>query len=305
MHLTTRNIFFGAGWLRTNGQYVLAQKALDLQYDFNNETTGVNKPVVNLRNQPHANSDEWLRIHVTPGDATMSPWATRMKVGTTSLVLRLGEHREYLSNLRFAADLHYVGKQIAADTSLKKRYNLRSEGAMTAIQVQQQLVRAAGRLASRVSLPEEELWTLDQWGKACSDIQQDPELLRDRADWVIKKLLLERAHERFHLDWKSPEMRGIDRRWDKIDTNGAGLAMRQNSLSKWMPSESLINERMTTPPQTTRARVRGKYISAFSGQNDIAAANWDILRYNDEVIKLDPYLLHHEEVERLIRQSAA
>jgi hypothetical protein len=306
VHMATRNIFFGAGVLRPDGTYALAQKSLGLGSDYSTDTLW-DKPVVNLRNEPHADKSQWLRVHMTSGDANMSPWATRMKLGTTSLVLRLIEHGDNLGNIRPEVDLHELGKFVAYDIGLKNRYKLKHNGAMTAVQIQRQLMLAASRLAQKVSLPEEELWTLNEWEKACADIQQDSLLLRDRVDWVTKRRLLERSHDRHGFAWDSPQMRGIDRQWDRIGPSSIGIALRETALSKWMPSEALIQERTTTPPQTTRARVRGGFIKAFSG-NDISTAtvDWSHVVYKGGQIALkNPYVSYNEEVDTIIRENVA
>jgi proteasome accessory factor A len=304
IHMATRNIFFGAGFLRKDGHYFLSQKSLSIFSDFADGTTGSRKPLVNLRDEPLASVDRWYRQHVTSGDANMSPWAMRMKLGTTSLVLRLIEHGIQLADIRFKAPLHSITRQVAGDVGFEQRYELKNGGALTAAKTQQRLMKAAGMLATRVSLPEEELWTLDQWDKACADIQQDPLLLCDRSDWVIKKILLERARDRQGYAWNSAYMRGIDRQWDRLDSHGAGIAFRETSLSKWMPDESLIAERVHNPPLSTRAKIRGDFIATFSGQQKISA-DWSSLRYDKETIHIkDPYATYHARVDELINKAA-
>jgi proteasome accessory factor A len=301
VHLATRGIFTGAGFLHPNGKFFLAQKATDITESFRDATTR-NKPVVNLRNEPLADTSRWRRVHVTSGDPNMSPWATRMKLGTTSLVLRLIEHGMKPEGLQFTQALHSIMQGVAQDLAIRRQYKLKSGDLTTAAEVQHQLMTLSKRLAKEVTLPEEELWVLEEWEKACADIMQDPRLLADRADWVPKRAMLERYRERHGLAWTSNKLREKDRKWDNIGPHGIGMKMREGRWSKWMPPEELISERESRPAETTRAHLRGKFVAAFSGHPD-AKTDWEYVAFKDKTYMVrDPTATHDERVETLIKQ---
>lgn len=188
---------------------------------------------------------------------------------------------------------------------MTNRYKLLSGDSISAIEMQQQLMAAAKRLASQssISLPEEELWTIEQWDKACADMTQDPALLKDRVDWVVKKQVLERKQEKLGCSWQDKYLQTYERLWDLIDDNkGIGIRLRQNQFSKWMPPESLIEQRMSQAPTTTRAHLRHQFINAFSRNTD-ASVNWDFVKYDQETLKLDQYCTQDPRVDRLIKSN--
>lgn len=304
IHMATRNIFFGAGVLLPNGQYMLSQKSLAIHKDFDIGTTGASKPLVNLRDEPHAETSKFFRVHVISGDANMSPWAMRMKLGTTSLVLRLIEAGIEIPSLQPAKPLDLMARHVSNDISLENHYPMESGRALSAVEIQQRLVHEVGRLATRVSLPEEELWTLEEWQRACYDIQHNPDGLTDRADWAAKFALLCGIRDRRGLSWSSPELRGLDRHWDRLDIRGAGIAFRESTFSEWMPPEELIVDRMTQPPTYTRARLRGKFIQAFSG-NSNASVDWMTIKLHPQHFLLkDPYTSSDSPLDGLIEKAA-
>jgi proteasome accessory factor A len=299
IHLATRTIYTGAGLLQTDGSYQLAQKAPSLSSDFESTTTR-DKPVVNMRDEPHADPEQSRRVHITCGDPNMSPWATRLKLGSTSLALRLIENGEQLPGLRFAKPLHEVAKAVSADTRLQNRYQLKSGESLTAIEVQKQLLARYQKLDKQLSLPDEEQRTIDELDRVLYDLEKDPARLVNRADWVGKYKALERYRDRHGCGWDSQELRNKDGQWDVIDEKGLGMKMRETVWAEWMPPESLIKERMTTPPATTRAALRGAFITAFANKLD-TGVDWEYCRAANHTVTIkDPRATYSEELAKLI-----
>lgn len=304
-HLATRNVLVGAGSLRRdndgNSQYFLAQKATDVITDFRNATTS-NKPVVNLRQEPHANPDIWRRVHVTSGDPNMSPWASFMKLGTTSLILRLIENGDKLEKLRVQS-LANLAQHVARDLSLRQTVKLVNGSTIRPLEIQVALHDAARALAEDIDLPDEEKLVLSEWQKALDDAKADPRLLHDRSDWVAKKIMLDGYADRHGLCDNDSELFKKDRQWDNIGPLGIGMKLRQTRWADWMPSETLIAERMLTPPDNTRATVRGKFIKHFAKSSGISVG-WSTIRVNDHNIDLsDPYRTEHPLVSGLTHEE--
>jgi proteasome accessory factor A len=310
VHMATRTILSGAGMVQKNGEFSLAQKSLSLDDDFGSGTTGKSKPLVNLRPEHLADAKKWNRVHITSGDANMSPWAIRMKLGTTSLVLRLLEESDDpLPDLRFVRPLRFIARSVALDTGLGERHRLVNGTSVTAIETQKMLITAAKRLANQnsFSLPEEELWTIEQWEKACCDLEQDPELLSDRVDWVARRRMLDKISTRKGISWDSDAMHSYDISWDQIDENtGLGMIARDRFFSKWMPSEQLITQRKSTAPDTTRARQRGKIIKTVEA-TDIRGIDWNKVALTGQtIIELDsPYETHNLQAINALRRYKA
>lgn len=287
----TRAVLFGAGALLPHRPYAIAQKSLALNDDFNAGTTGT-KPVVNLRREPLADPNRFVRVHDTSGDPTMSPWATRVKLGAGSIVLRLIENGYSMDHLRFRDSLYKVARRVGSDAQLIRNYPLKDGHAASALDVQSEIVRHAKKLAHETAFSDEEAWTLEEWERAIFDLRTDPRLTADRIEWVMRREVLNRLHERHGWGWDSEQLRYKDRQFSDISVNGIALALRQNAWADYMPPESLIKDRITTPPTTTRARVRGAFIRMIQehGYQNTASADWGRLVYNAKTYYLnDPY----------------
>ncbi len=212
--------------------YAIAQKSLALNCDFSSGTTNT-KPVVNLRNEPHADAKRFVRVHDTSGDPTMSPWATRVKLGAGSLVLRLIEHGMTIDTLRFRTPLHEVARSVALDSNLQNRYRLNDGGSLSAIETQSEIIKYVKKLANDTTLSDEELWTLDEWEKALWDLQKDPRSTADRIEWVMRREVLAKQREKQGWCWNSEQLRYTDRRFSNISVNGLARALREKTWAKY------------------------------------------------------------------------
>lgn len=295
MHLATRTIYCGAGGVRTTpgpngGYFSLGQKVVTVQEDVNGATID-NKPLVNTRNEPHA--ERFGRMPVVSGDAHMSPWAARMQLGTTSLVLRLGENRQYMPHLRMAPGRIYeLAHHVAADETLRAPHTLKDGESMTAVDIQYQLLEAAQNLAKDTDLSDEELFTLREWERALRDAADDPEKLKDRADWAGKQALIGRRLDKYGDGQDGLAIaRQADWDWDSLDpARSIGLAMRRRAWQQWMPDDTLVETRKTSAPAETRARTRAAFVAEYAGREAVAAV-WSMLTFPDkQVHKLNnPY----------------
>jgi len=286
VHLATRNIFAGSGFLGKNGKFYSAQKALTLYHNFSSSSTQ-NRPVIHSRNESLSNAAS-KRVHVICGDPSMSPWSTRMQLGTTSIVLELmAEEKIRYDQLGFVTSDTTSGlatfiRKLAGDSSGRRQeFN-------TALEIQKRLVASARTL----SLTTDQEWVVDQWDKVCADLSKDITLTMDRVEWVLRKHMLEKYRNKHGLQNDSLLMRNRDRQWDKIDPRvSIGLKLRESIWSKWMPSEELIELRRTTAPETTRAQIRSRFIKAFSGLHPLIA-DWVVLKceeLNKTINIKDPY----------------
>lgn len=305
VYAATRGVLFGSGVLLPSSSFAIAQKSLSLTCDFSNGTT-TNKPLVNLRNERHA-SKEFIRIHDTSGDATMSPWATRVKLGSASIILRLIEHGYTLEDQRFKQPIHRVATSVAWDTDLNKRFKLMNGEGVTALDMQSKLVAAARNLCKdqTIELSKEELWTLDEWERAIADLRQNPRLTADRIEWVMRREVLKRLHERHGWSWHSQILRYKDRQFSDISANGIAKALRETAWASYMPGESTIRDRIYNPPQTTRAKLRGDFIKRIvqKGEGNCLVA-WDQLKYNEDNFPLqNPYVSRNTRLDNLLKSA--
>lgn len=286
LHLATRNLYTGAGAVipgieGEESRFYLGQKTLNITQDFSTGTVTA-KPLVNLRSEPLA--AEYVRMHVTSGDANMSPWATRMKLGTTSLVLDLIEQGTDLTYLDVGdRRLHQLAQHTAADGSLRYPFELASGATITPAEIQYELMAHAQGLRDKIHLTNEDLATLDEWEQVCADISYDPSLaaecLKDRVDWAVKLAFIERQLQKRGETWRDETPKDIDLRYDLLDADqGIGMRLRGTLWKDWMPDQELVIERVTTPPSSTRASVRGAFVQEFAGEIG-ASVSWDSLGF--------------------------
>lgn len=266
-HLATRTAFIGAGHTTREG-YVLGQKMQEVFTNSENKTTGRSKPLVNTRDEPH-NGGENIgihRLHVISGDANISPWAVRMKFGTTSLALRLMEHGVDLHDLALA-DPVQAARLVAGDiTGMSTPLDLANSGRrFTALDIQEEYANRAQVLSEHIELPDDEQQIIETWFatvdtlRAYTNNGQTRPLL-GQMDWYTKREILDRVKEK-----RKPEKQkeyfidlAYELKYDEI-IDGIGTKLRKSRYAPYMPEETAIQEGFTKPPEG-RAKMRGALI---------------------------------------------
>jgi Pup amidohydrolase len=307
--LVTRQIFAGAGKLGIEaeslsgrpGVYQISQRA-----DFFTVLVSIDtmnkRPLVNTRDEPHANAERYRRFHVIIGDSNMSEWAIAVKLGTTSLVLELIE-RGAAPQLELAQPVEAT-KSISRDQDHSWIVELIDGRKISAIDVQRLYLRAAQQLES-ASEPET-AWLLQEWENVLNDLERDVTLTRDRVDWAAKKLLLDALQEEENLSWSDPWLQAIDLAYHNVDPE-QGLyfeLLRQGSLRQIVTEEEIASA-MRNPPETTRAFFRGRAVAKFS--NAIESISWDELVFRAADAKLHqislPEVTEHDERLRGLNEA--
>jgi len=276
--LITRQIFAGAGKMGIEtesaagqpGTYQISQRA-----DFFTALVSIDtmnrRPLINTRDEPHADASRYRRFHVILGDANMSEWATALKVGTTSLVLDLIE-RGAAPQLEIAQPVDAT-KSISRDQTYDWIIELTDGRKISAIEVQRIYLAAAVRAAG--NHPEEEVrWLLQEWETVLNDLARDVRLCRDRVDWVAKKELLETLRDEEQLSWSDPWLQSIDLEYHNIalETGLHYELLRQGTMRRFV-TEAEIKRAIFTPPDDTRAYFRGRCVARFNSQ--IRSIQWD------------------------------
>lgn len=308
LHLATQNLLCGAGVAlpghdKGGARFAIAQKVLNLSKDKASLAHGLEKPLVNTRDEALATEYLWKRIHITSMDANMSPWATWMKVGMASLMLRLIEDGYSIPELDTVKPLHAVARNIALDSSLARPVMLSSGNTILPIEIARYFQESACELAARKQLPAEEKLVLAEWERALDDLEKKPELLIDRVEWIAKKAILEAYMDRHGLSWGRQEVRHKDRQWDEISPRGIGLKLRDGSWAKHMPPEAQIARAEVKPPKNTRALVRGNFIRDIRRNYQTptnVSVSWSSIEVGEKVIELgDPYKSYNPAVQKL------
>lgn len=275
--LVTRQVFLGAGkfgfeeedrFLR--GGFQISQRA-DFFTELESVDTMQRRPLVNTRDEPHANEARYRRFHVIIGDANMNPWATAMKTGCTALVLEslLCEACGALPRLvRPLEDL----RRISADASLRSTSEVHGGRWLTAIAIQRHYWEHVSQTCDLE--PAWKRWVLNEWREVLDDLEVDPERCRDRVDWVAKRALLQQFQDQEGLDVSDPWLRSLDLEYHRVDPeHGLFHGLERSGWFRRFDGVDPCQETLWTPPETTRAWVRGTLIGRFG--TAIESAQWD------------------------------
>jgi Pup amidohydrolase len=227
------------------------------------------RPLVNTRDEPHANASLYRRFHVIIGDSNMSEWATALKVGTTALVLDLIERGE-APQIEIAQPIGAT-KSISCDQNYHWIIELSDGRKISAIDVQRLYLKAAQKV---VTDDAETIWLLQEWETVLNDLERDVALTRDRVDWVAKKFLLGTFREEEKLSWTDPWLQAIDLEYHNIlPDQGLFYELPRQGSMRSIVSEEEIRSAIFTPPETTRAYFRGRSVARFN--DAITSIQWD------------------------------
>ena len=275
--LVTRQIFAGAGKMGVETEGAAGQPGIyqiSQRSDFFSVVVSIDtmnrRPLVNTRDEPHADASQYRRFHVILGDANMSEWAAALKIGTTSLVLDLIE-RGLGPQLEIAQPVD-AAKSISRDQTYDWIIELTDGRKISAIEVQR-IYLAAARKAAR-ERGEEIDWLLGEWEAVLNDLERDVTLCRDRVDWVAKKGLLDALRAEEELSWTDPWLQSIDLAYHNIRPE-EGLyyeLVRQGTMRRFV-SEAEIKHAIFAPPEDTRAYFRGRAVARFN--REIKSIQWD------------------------------
>ena len=234
-----------------------------------------NRAIINARDEPLADYRKYRRLHLLIGDSNMSPFATALKVGTTSLVLTLLEEGT-LPDEVILADAVAATRQISHEGTGRGAVQLDDGRTRTALDIQREfLAHAQETLRGR---DEETEWILESWAFTLDALETKPELLVGGVDWVSKKWLLDQFRESEGLAWDDPWLQSLDLEYHNIDpARGLFFALTPAKAIGEFNASVRQPEKMRTPPADTRARGRGVAVELFQSSDAAYVVNWDSL----------------------------
>ena len=309
-HFISRQIYTGSGKLgcevpgvtAAEVPYQLTQRADFFEEEVGLETT-LKRPIINTRDEPHADAQKYRRLHVICGDANMSEVATFVKVGATAIVLAMIED-SYLPREFVFANPVMTMRRVSYDTSLRQAHELVDGTTVTALEVQEELLERAKAYAAAGGLEAvgEEVGAevIRRWEGILTGLQTDPMSLADQLDWVAKKRLIDAYRERGDLDWTDAKLAALALQYHDIRPGKSVFPkLGVESIVDLDEAEAGIAE----PPGDTRAYFRGTCLARWA--DDIVAANWDSLVFDigneplRRVPMMEPTRGTREHVEQL------
>jgi proteasome accessory factor PafA2 len=278
--LVSRQVFCGAGRVGIGqdgaGQgFQITQRADFFEVEVGLETT-LKRPIINTRDEPHADPATYRRLHVIIGDANLAETSTYLKLGTTSLVLAMIEDGFIDRDLALATPVTSL-RAISHDPTCTLAVALKDGRRLTAVQLQLEYLDLAKKYVEDrygVDADAQTRDVLHRWESVLDRLERDPMLCADELDWCAKLQLLQQYRDRDGLDWEAPKLHAIDLQYADIRPE-KGLYHRLVSLGrmKTLIDPASVERSMHEPPEDTRAWFRGKCLAKYG--DGVAAASWD------------------------------
>jgi proteasome accessory factor A len=307
--LLTRQVICGAGKVLQTPRgavYCLSQRADHIWEGVSSATTR-SRPIINTRDEPHADAERYRRLHVIVGDSNMSETTTMLKVGATDLVLRMIEAGVVLRDHTLENPIRAI-REISHDLTGRRKVRLANGREATALEIQEEyLHRAKDFVESRGLQTATIKRVLDLWERGLRAVATGDLGLVDREiDWVIKYKLIERYRHKHSLPLSSPRIARIDLAYHDIHRDrGLHYLLAKRGMVDRVGADIEVFEATAVPPQTTRAKLRGDFVRRAQERRRDFTVDWVHLKLNDQaqrtVLCKDPFRSVDERVERLIQ----
>ncbi|CAL9406513.1 Pup--protein ligase [Streptomyces sp. enrichment culture] len=306
--LVTRQLLCGAGKVLQTPRgavYCVSQRAEHIWEGVSSATTR-SRPIINTRDEPHADAERYRRLHVIVGDSNMSETTMLLKVGATDLVLRMIEAGTVMRDLTLENPIRAI-REVSHDITGRRKVRLASGREASALEVQREYYEKAldfcERRGVRTGTVEQ---VLELWGRTLDAIEsEDLDRIDTEIDWVMKYKLLERYRAKHNMTMSHPRVAQIDLAYHDIHRRrGLYYLLEKKGQAARICNDVKIFEGKSVPPQTTRARLRGDFIRRAQEQRRDFTVDWVHLKLNDQaqrtVLCKDPFRSVDERVEKLI-----
>ncbi len=305
--LVTRQLICGGGKVLQTPRgavYCLSQRAEHIWEGVSSATTR-SRPIINTRDEPHADAERYRRLHVIVGDSNMNEVTTMLKVGSADIVLRMIEAGVPMRDLTLENPIRAI-REVSHDVTGRRKVRLAAGREASALDIQQEYYERAVEFIERNGGSQVDKRVIDLWGRVLLAVESgnlDP--VAREIDWVTKLKLIESYQRRHDLPLAHPRVAQIDLAYHDV-RRGRGLynlLERRGEVDR-VTTDLAIFEAKETPPQTTRARLRGEFIRQAQAKRRDFTVDWVHLKLNDQaqrtVLCKDPFRAHDERVERLI-----
>ncbi|MFD4672656.1 Pup--protein ligase [Lentzea sp. NPDC058450] len=305
--LVTRQLICGAGKVLQTPRgavYCLSQRAEHIWEGVSSATTR-SRPIINTRDEPHADAERYRRLHVIVGDSNMSEVTTLLKVGSANLVLEMIEQGVQFRDFSLDNPIRAI-REISHDLTGRRTVRLAGGKEASALDIQREYFEKAVEHVAKRSPDPMAQRVLELWGRTLDAVEsQDLSKIDREIDWAIKNRLMNRYMAKHNMDLSNPRIAQLDLAYHDI-RRGRGvfdLLQRKGQVER-VTDDGEIEAAKDTPPQTTRAKLRGDFIAAAQAAGRDFTVDWVHLKLNDQaqrtVLCKDPFRAVDERVERLI-----
>ncbi|PQZ93910.1 Pup--protein ligase [Arthrobacter sp. MYb227] len=307
--LVTRQLIAGAGKIVTvEGEplYAFSQRA-DHVWEGVSSATTRSRPIINTRDEPHADAEYFRRLHVIVGDSNMSETTQLVKLGATDLMLRIIESGKIMEDLRLENPIRSI-REISHDFTGRTVVKLANGGELTALELQRKFLAlatdfVAAEGAHHAQVPQ----VLDLWERTLDAVESgDFSTIDTEIDWAIKHKLISSYASRHNLGLDSHRLAQLDLTYHDIDTKrGLFHVLKNRGQAASLIDPADIDFAVDNPPQTTRAKLRGDFVRAAKGAERDFTVDWVHLKLNDQmnqtVLCKDPFANEDPRVSALIQ----
>ncbi|MFI0721980.1 Pup--protein ligase [Streptomyces sp. NPDC021224] len=306
--LVTRQLLCGAGKVLQTPRgavFCVSQRAEHIWEGVSSATTR-SRPIINTRDEPHADAERYRRLHVIVGDSNMSETTMLLKVGATDLVLRMIEAGTVMRDLTLENPIRAI-REVSHDITGRRKVRLASGREASALEIQEEYYSKAVEFCERRGIRSGVIeQVLELWGRALESIGSgDLGRIGTEIDWVMKYQLIERYRTRDNISMSHPRVAQIDLAYHDIHRRrGLYYLLERKGQAARVCNDLRIFEAKSVPPQTTRARLRGDFIRRAQEQRRDFTVDWVHLKLNDQaqrtVLCKDPFRSVDDRVEKLI-----
>ncbi|GAA2809605.1 Pup--protein ligase [Streptomyces showdoensis] len=306
--LVTRQLICGAGKVLQTPRgavYCVSQRAEHIWEGVSSATTR-SRPIINTRDEPHADAERYRRLHVIVGDSNMSETTMLLKVGATDLVLRMIEAGTVMRDLTLENPIRAI-REVSHDITGQRKVRLASGREASALEVQREYYEKAADFVDRRGIRNGVVaQVLELWGRTLDAIEEEQlDRIETEIDWVMKYRLIERYRAKHNMTMSHPRVAQIDLAYHDIHRRrGLYYLLQKNGQAARICNDVKIFEGKSVPPQTTRARLRGDFIRRAQEQRRDFTVDWVHLKLNDQaqrtVLCKDPFRSVDDRVEKLI-----
>ena len=309
----TRQVYCGAGKVGSENRahpcdYQISQRADFFETEVALDTM-VKRPLVNTRDEPHADRDKYRRLHVIVGDSNMSEYTIYLRNGVTAVILQMIEDGAIGRDLILRDPVQAI-KEVSHDPSLEHELQLDNGKRMTAVQMQCEYLEMAQAYVAKNPVDAVVKDVMEKWAHVMDCLQRDPDELTGQIDWLVKRRLINGFMDRKGLDWDSPQVQMLDLQYHdtRPDKGLYYMLERQGQVERIVTDEEILAA-VHTPPADTRAYFRGECLRRYP--SEVFGVNWDSISFglDDEPIKRvmmsEPLKGSREMVEDLLDRSAS
>ncbi len=288
-YLVTRQVFCGAGKVGSENRQMPCDYQISQRADFFETEvaldTMVKRPIVNTRDEPHADRDKYRRLHVIVGDSNLSEVSIYLRFGVSCILLALIEDGALDRELSISDPVRVI-KEVSHDPTCRMEFPMERGGRMNAVQLQQEYLEAALAYFSSREISPILKDVMVRWGNVLERLAEDPMQLDREVDWVIKRRVMTGYMDRRKVGWSHPQVAMLDLQYhdSRPDKGLYNLLERRGEVDRIIEDED-IQRAMQQPPSDTRAYFRGECIRRYGSA--VFGVNWDSISFNlgDDPIK--------------------